>query len=321
MVKALLTLGTAFYHADLPFIKDIQDLGIDLTYRISGKSDITDIIKDIDIYITGVDKIDKKVIDAAPKLKYIVKFGTGLDNIDLDYASQKGILVTNAPGQNASAVAELAFGLMLSASRNIPQSNESVKNGLWEIMLGHDLEGKTLGIIGFGTIGQKLAKRAYGFEMDILAYGQYKNDEEAKKWNVNFVELEELLASSDFIIISTSLKPSTFHLINKDNLNLMKKTAFLINISRGNIIDEDALMEVLKKNQIGGAALDVFKTEPPNLEFAQLPNVIGTPHIGGSTYECAYKIGEITVNNIRSFLKHQPLTNVVNGDLLASLKK
>lgn len=240
-----------------------------------------------------------------------MKFGAGIDNIDVEYANEKGILVTNAPGQNASAVADLAFGLLLSGARSIPQSNAAVKAGLWQAAMGYELDGKTLGLIGFGEIGKKVARRAAGFNMNVLAYGTYKDYNAAKRLNVRFAELDDLLEKSDFVCISTSLRPATYHLINQEKLAKMKKTAYLINIARGEVVDESALIQALEQKQIRGAALDVFETEPPAARIAGLSNVICTAHIGGATYESIRRIEEMTYQNIKRFIeKQQPAFRV-----------
>ncbi|MEC3608074.1 phosphoglycerate dehydrogenase [Bacillus glycinifermentans] len=270
-------------------------------------------MKDVDIYVLGVEKADRELIDAAGKLRYIIKFGAGVDNIDVAYARQKGISVTNAPGQNASSVADLAFGLLLAGARSIPQTNAAVKNGFWKISMGYELDGKTLGLIGFGEIGKRIARRASGFNMNIMAYGTYKDYKSAKQLNVRFAELDDLLAKSDFVCISTSLRPETFHLMNEERLAKMKNTAFLINIARGEVIDENALIQALEQKKIRGAALDVFETEPPSARVTSLPNVICTSHIGGATFESIRRIEKITSENIGRFIGNEPLTFTVEA--------
>ena len=292
----------------------VERLGAEFAFLDSNRltrQDLLTHIKDVHIYIAGVEKADQVLIDAAPGLRYIMKFGAGIDNIDVEYANEKGILVTNAPGQNASAVADLAFGLLLSGARSIPQSNAAVKAGLWQAAMGYELDGKTLGLIGFGEIGKKVARRAAGFNMNVLAYGTYKDYNAAKRLNVRFAELDDLLEKSDFVCISTSLRPATYHLINQEKLAKMKKTAYLINIARGEVVDESALIQALEQKQIRGAALDVLETEPPAARIAGLSNVICTAHIGGATYESIRRIEEMTYQNIKRFIeKQQPAFRV-----------
>ncbi|WP_338452355.1 phosphoglycerate dehydrogenase [Niallia oryzisoli] len=275
------------------------------------KEELLKEVRDVAIIVVAIVKIDREVIDAAPQLKYIIKFGAGYDNIDVEYAYQKGIPVTNAPGLNAESVADHAFGLMLAASRNIPQKDQEIKSHHWELSVGHEIYGKQLGIVGFGSIGKAIAKRAVGFDMEILAFGHYKDLDAAQKWNVTFVEKEELFAACDYIIICTSLTDQNRKMVNKGLLDLMKPTAFIINISRGGLINEEDLIQALKQQKIKGAALDVFALEPPKNELTLLPNVVATSHIGGSTYESIERIGILTIQNIKRFLVNEALEYVV----------
>ncbi|KHD85548.1 glycerate dehydrogenase [Heyndrickxia ginsengihumi] len=305
-MKVFISLGRPFYEAYPQIIDDIKNLGVEVSYLFedftANKQDLIKHIKDADILINGVDQIDREIMDAAPRLKYILKYGTGVDNIDLEYASEKGIIVTNAPGQNAASVAEFAVGLILAISRRIPEAHDLVRNYQWRFTMGNELYGKRLGIIGFGNIGQQIAQKVSGFDMEVVAFGSYKDADAAKKWNVTYVDLDELMETSDYIVVSTSLKKSTYHLLNNEKLQMMKKSAYLINIARGDIIDEEALLSVLKRGNIKGAALDVFASEPTNSELTQLSNVIPTPHIGGATEEC-----------LRRFKKGEPLSNIVTA--------
>lgn len=316
MAKVLVTLTELFYRAAPRLKEKIEELGAECLFldskNVSREALLTR-IKDVDIYVLGVEKADRELIDAAGKLRYIIKFGAGVDNIDVAYARQKGISVTNAPGQNASSVADLAFGLLLAGARSIPQTNAAVKNGFWKISMGYELDGKTLGLIGFGEIGKRIARRASGFNMNIMAYGTYKDYKSAKQLNVRFAELDDLLAKSDFVCISTSLRPETFHLMNEERLAKMKNTAFLINIARGEVIDENALIQALEQKKIRGAALDVFETEPPSARVTSLPNVICTSHIGGATFESIRRIEKITSENIGRFIGNEPLTFTVEA--------
>ncbi|MFS0590236.1 phosphoglycerate dehydrogenase [Cytobacillus horneckiae] len=291
-------------NAEVKFVN--SDNGID-------KQELLNEVRDVDIIVVAIVKIDKEVIDSAPNLKYIIKFGAGYDNIDVAYAHQKGIKVSNAPGQNAESAADLGFALMLTAARNIPQKDAEIKRSHWELSMGSEVYHKRLGIIGFGSIGQALAKRAQGFDMKISAYGNYKDYDAAKKFGVEFVELKQLLASSDYIVLSTSLKNHNRHLINKETISLMKPNVFVINISRGGLINEEDLVKALKEKRIKGAALDVFQEEPSFSELSKLKNVIATPHIGGATFEAVARINKITIKNIQRFLTDEPLEFVVSS--------
>lgn len=314
-MKILFMLRDAFINANPALLEEAKSLGAEVKVLFTDKGikkeELLLQVADVDIIVVAVVKIDREVIDAASHLKYIIKYGAGYDNIDVDYAFQKGIHVTNAPGQNAESVADLAFGFVLSVARNIPQKDQEIKTNSWELSMGNEVLGKRLGIIGYGTIGKAIAKRAAGFDMEIIAFGNYKDYEAAKKWNVSFVELHELFSSSDFIIICTSLTEHNRKMVNKETLKLMKTSAFLINISRGGLINEEDLMEALKQNKIKGAALDVFENEPPTNDLAKLHNVIATPHIGGATYESIVRIGQITIRNIHKFLANDQLDFMV----------
>ncbi|MBM7570400.1 phosphoglycerate dehydrogenase [Aquibacillus albus] len=314
-MKALLMLRDAFYEANPNLIQDIRGLGVQLTslYTDNGisKKDLLKQVENVDIIVVAVVRIDKELIDHARNLKYILKFGAGYDNIDVAYAQQKGITVTNALGQNASSAADLAFGLMLAAARSIPFKDKEIKEKHWELSVGNEMEGKRLGIIGFGAIGKAIAKRATGFDMKTVAFGNYKDYEIADKLQVQFVELEELLKTSDFIVLSTTIHDKNRQMINRDSLRLMKKTAFLINVSRGGLVNEHDLIEALKQNVIRGAALDVFETEPTTGELAYLPNVVATPHIGGATVEAVRRTGQVTSDNIARFIKGEELRYVI----------
>jgi len=311
LTNILLSLSDGFIEEKRKLEKELTSLGATVTSITTKKESISGYLHDAEIIVTGVENMDRKTIEAAPNLKYISKFGTGIDNIDLDAAAESGIIVTNTPGQNASSVADLTFGLMLSIARNLPTSNDLVKNGGWKLHIGNEIEGKRLGIIGFGEIGKKVAKRATGFDMDIVAFANYKDEAEAQRLGVQFVSLEELLSTADYIVISTNLKKATYHLINEERLALMKNSAYLINISRGDLIDEKALIRSLKAEQIKGAALDVFSSEPPDLELVQLNNVVCTSHIGGATEECSNRIGNAILHNIRNYLQSEELQHIV----------
>lgn len=309
-MKILLMLREAFYEANPDLIGQLNEFGeVRVLYTDKGIDKVTlkNEVKDVDLIIVAVVKIDKEIIDAAPQLKYIIKYGAGYDNIDVAYAREKKIRVTNAPGMNAQSAADLAFGLMLSVARAIPLKDSEIKSQRWEISMGHEIHKKTLGLIGFGSIGQALAKRAIGFDMETLVYGNYQNAEAAERLKASFTERDRLLKEADFIVIATALSENNRHFINKETLSLMKPSAFLINVSRGALIDEEALIDALKNNRIRGAALDVFEQEPPVNELPYLENVIATPHIGGATYEAIARIGDFSVANIAKWLNGEEL--------------
>ncbi len=233
-------------------------------------------------------KVTEEVIEAGQKLKVIARAGAGLDNVDVEAAKRRGIAVINAGESVAIAVAELTLGLMLSLARRIPQAHLSLKEGRWEkqFLLGTQLQGKTLGIVGLGRIGTALAKRAMALEMVVIATDPFICPEKALQLGIPLVPLEELLQISDFVSLHVPLTPQTSKMIGWRELCLMKPTAYLINTARGGIVDEEALAKALEEGRIAGAALDVFEEEPPiNSPLLRSDKVILTPHIGASTQE------------------------------------
>jgi len=234
-------------------------------------------------------KVTREIIEKGEKLKVIGRAGAGLDNIDLKAAEEKGIKVLNTPEAPAYAVAELTLGLMISLARRIPFADKTMKEEKWlkKQLIGWQLHGKILGVLGLGNIGKKVARLAKAFGMKILITKRTPPPPELlEELEANFVPLEELLRRSDIITIHVPLTPQTHHLIGEKEIALMKDGAFIINTSRGQIIDEKALYQALKRGKLGGAALDVFETEPPtSYDLIKLPNVVCTPHIGAQTVE------------------------------------
>lgn len=309
-MNIVLLLKEAFYEADPQLLEDLKEFGeVKALYTDKGieKAQLKAEVADAEIILVNIVKIDQEIMDAAPNLKYIIKFGAGVDNIDITYASAKGIRVTSAPGLNAPAVADHAFGLMLAAARDIPARDHDMKAGRWSTAMGYEVGNKTLGIIGFGAIGKEIAKRAMGFSMKTLVFGNHKDYAAAEKFDAQFVEQNQLFKESDFIIVATSLTEKNRHLINKATLSLMKPSAFLINTSRGGLVDEEDLLNALETGAIRGAALDVFENEPPLNRLPKLEKVVATPHIGGATYESVERISALSIANIRKLLNGEAL--------------
>jgi len=260
------------------------------------------------------DKIDSKIMDqAGDQLKVISNYAVGYNNIDVESASKRNIMVTNTPGVLTNTVAEHAIGLILSIAQRIPEADRFVRAGKfkgWEpmLLLGADLRGKTLGIIGMGRIGQSVAKIAQsGFGMEIIYYDKFKNDK------YKFAPIKKILKKADFISLHVPLLPSTRHLIGRKELGLMKKTACLINTSRGPVINEKALVKALRKKQIAGAALDVFENEPklsPGLK--KLDNIVLTPHIASASVETRDKMAVMAAQNLIDALEGKKPKNLVN---------
>lgn len=258
-------------------------------------------LEDVDGLIVGVEKITSNVLRQVPKLKVIAKHGAGVDNIDLQAAAEKDIPVAFAPGANRHAVADLAMGLMLSLGRHIPRSYAQVREGEWPRVIGFELFGKTLGVIGTGRIGKEVIRRAQGFQMKILAYDLYPDQELS---GVTYVSLDQLYRESDFITIHTDLNDQSQAMIATPQLESMKSTVFIVNTARGGIVDERDLFHALKEGRIGGAALDVFAVEPAGQSpLLDLPNFIATPHMAGYTYEALREVGMITARNVMNAIK------------------
>lgn len=257
-------------------------------------------IREIDGVIADSEKWCDETLDAAPKLKVISRYGTGMDNVDVEAAKRHGVIVTNCPGVNSNTVAEQAVALLLSATRNIPQINKSTKQGGWDRGMFSEISGSTVGILGFGNIGQKVAKKLTGFGCRIIAYDKYPNLEAAKALEVELVTFEQLLSISDCISIHMPLLAETYHCISDENLNKMKKGVIIVNTSRGPIVDENAMYNALKQNQVALFASDVFEQEPPasSNPLFKLENYIATPHIAGETYENSEKTGLMTAQVI-----------------------
>jgi phosphoglycerate dehydrogenase-like enzyme len=235
--------------------------------------------------IIGTAKVNRDLFQKAKRLKAIIKYGAGTDNIDKMAAQEYGVQVLNLPSINCETVAEMAIGLMFAVARRIVEGDRCIRNGTWKRLLGFPVRGKTLGVIGTGAIGSALIRMISGLNMRILAYDLIQN-EEIPKFGVKYVELDDLLKQSDFVSLHVPLNETTFHLIGSKELNVMQKEAFLINTSRGSVVDEKALYEALKNKKIAGAALDVFEVQPPfETPLLELDNVVCTPHIAAYTEE------------------------------------
>jgi D-3-phosphoglycerate dehydrogenase len=254
---------------------------------------ILDAVKDADIIITQFCPINKKVIDSAKNLKLIGILRSGYENINIEYATQKKIALLNTPGRNADSVADFAVGALISESRNIARGHHGLKKGEWIREYpnnGHipDLPGKTAGIIGLGEIGTKVARRLAGFDMRILAYDPFRKTAD---YGVELVDLEYLMANSDFITIHARMTEENKHMINAEMLSLVKSTAYIINTSRAGLIDEDALYNALKNKKIAGAMLDVFEKEPPGKDYPliTLDYVTGSPHLAGGSNDAFFQ--------------------------------
>lgn len=290
-------------------LRDYEEIEIieNNTGQTLSEDQMVELCADIDGIIVGIDPMNERVLKSAKNLKAISKYGAGLDNIDLDVAKELGIEVDRAVATNATSVAEVAIGHMFAISRNIVPAAHSVKTGGWDRgeNAGRELFGKTVGIVGLGAIGREVARMAGGIGMDIIAYDPYFEDSDfVAEHGISMVELEEIFKSSDFITLHSPLTDETEHMINKDTLSQMKSSAYIINTSRGGLVDEDALYDALVDGTIAGAAQDVFSKEPAGEhKLLTLPNFVLTPHIGAYTKEATERMVLQSTQNLIRMLK------------------
>ncbi len=274
------------------------------------------LVVEADALIAGNDQVDAEVIEAGKKLKIISRYGVGVDNVDLDAATAKGIPVTNTPGTNEHSVADLVFGLMLAAARQIPNVVEHVRTGGWDRRLGTEVWRKTLGIIGFGKIGRGVAHRAVGFDMRVLVHDVCVDENAENEFGVTFVSREEVIRQADFLTLHTPCTPETRNMICAAQLEMMKPSAILINTARGGLIDEKALADAIRNKAIAGAALDVLEHEPPKeRELLELDNVLITSHIGGYTTEAINAMSMLAAENVIQGIAGNCLELTVNPEV------
>tara|TARA_B110000196_G_scaffold170216_1_gene146194 strand:- start:371 stop:2029 length:1659 start_codon:yes stop_codon:yes gene_type:complete len=265
-------------------------------------------------------KVTKEVIEAAKKLQVVGRAGIGVDNIDLEAATAAGIAVVNAPTGNTVAAAEHTMALMLALSRNVPAAHQSLKAGEWKrsAFMGVEVRAKTLGVCGLGRVGSEVARRAQSFDMKLIGYDPFVAPDYAKRMGIELVSLEELLAQSDFITLHTPLTDGTRHMISDDQVKLLKPGARLINVARGELVDEQAILNGLESGQLGGVALDVFAQEPPqNTELVGHPKVVVTPHLGASTEEAQREVAIEASEQVLTVLRGEPARNTVNAPFVA----
>ena len=277
------------------------------------------VVQDADVLVVGLQRITERVLEAAARLKVIGRCGVGLDNVDLRAAGARGIPVVYTPGANAQTVADLTLGLMLALARKITQADRMTRDHQWKRIMGNDVWGKTLGIFGLGQIGANVARRAKGFDMRVVAYDVVQNPPLAKELGVEYRSKADIIAQADFITLHLPLNQETQGFIGEQELKAMKKTAVLVNTSRGGIVDEQALYRGLKAGEIAGAALDVFAQEPPGkTPLVELDNFIGSPHIGGITVEAIERIGMTVARDIVAVLKGKTPQFLANREWLVA---
>lgn len=258
-----------------------------------------ELLRDADGLIVGRRPVTAEIIASASRLKVISMHGVGVDHIDLEAAKPQGVAVANCPDANFNSVADLTLGLMLAVARQIPQASQAVQRGEWGRFSGVEIWEKTLGLVGLGRIGCGVARRAAGFRMSVLVYDPYLAVSRVEEVGGRAVSLDELLAEADFVSLHAPLNEETLHMMNREALRRMKPTAYLINTSRGELVDEEALYEALTQGVIAGAALDVFTKEPPSdSPLLGLPNVVATPHIGGHSREATTNASITSARNV-----------------------
>ncbi len=314
----LLVTPTSYGKNDPRLKTELEALVGEVIYNPTGKpltsAEVEKLLPGIDGYIAGLDDINVHALAAADHLKVISRYGVGVDNVDLLAARQKGIIVTNTPGANSVSVAELALGLMLALARQIPEAVEAVHHGKWPRYAGISLEGKTVGILGLGAIGKQLARRLVAFDCSILAFDPYADVEFARDNHVELTSMDEVIATSDFVSLHLPLLPETRGLVNEAFLSNIKKGAFLVNTSRGEVVDEAALLQALRCGQLRGVGLDAFSQEPPdpNNPLLALPQVIATPHLGAQTDGATSNMGWLAMKDcLAVLLGEQPKFRVV----------
>lgn len=301
-------------------IDELKDIAEVIVQTDITKEELIDVIGDFDaVVVRSRTKVTRDVIEAASKLKIIARAGVGVDNVDVDAATEKGIMVVNAPESTSITVAEHTMGIILSLARKISIADKSVKDGKWDKskFMGSELAGKTLGVMGMGRIGSQVATRCKAFSMEILVNDPYITEETASKLGATIVDKETLFKNSDVISIHVPLTPETKHSISEREFAIMKENAFIINCARGGIINEEDLYGALSNGKIGGAGLDVFEKEPPqDNPLLNLENLVATPHIGASTREAQRDAAIIVAREIKKVLNGESPHNVINMPVL-----
>jgi glyoxylate reductase len=326
MAKPKVYVTRELLERGMKIIRERFDVEVWPEYGPPPKEEIIRKVRGVDALVTLLsDKIDAEVFEAAPKLKIVAQMAVGYDNIDVAEATKRGIYVTNTPGVLTETTADFAWALLLAVARRVVEADKYVRTGQWKVswhpsmLLGRDVYGATLGIIGAGRIGRAVARRAKGFDMKIIYYDVVPMPpEDEKELGARLVDLDTLFREADFVSIHVPLTKETYHLVNEDKLKLMKKTAYLINNSRGPVVDEKALYKALKEGWIAGAALDVFEREPTPMDnpLLKLDNVVVAPHISSASYETRSRMAEMVAENLVAFFEGRQPPNLVNPEVL-----
>jgi D-3-phosphoglycerate dehydrogenase len=316
VVTARSFLGTAGRHHEL-----LEQAGCEVVPnpldRPLKANELKELIADADGAILGLDECPAEVIQAAPKLRVISRYGVGIDKVDLKAATKAGVVVTVTPGTNHIAVAELTIGLLLALARRIPQHNSTAKQSSWKRITGIELADKNLGIVGLGKISREVIKRAYCFGMHMLVHTSYPDEQLCSQYGVRYGDLDWLLAESDFLSLHCALTSQQIRMISEPELRAMKPGSYLVNTARGELVDEEALAKALKEGWIAGAASDVLIKEPPDPSnpLLRLENFILIPHAGAATKESVLRMGILSVENALHVLKGERPYHVVNPEV------
>ena len=280
-------------------------------------TELRSLIVDVDGYIAGLDQVNRSVLEAANRLQVISRYGVGVDRVDIEEATRRGIIVSNTPGSNSAAVAELTISLMLAVARYLCQGNQATRRGEWPRFSGVSLHGKTVGLIGFGALGRAVAKFLKGFDCTIFVYDPHVQNGVIEDFGAVPESQEKLLKTVDFVSLHLSVSPATVGMVNAEFLQRMKPGSILINTARGELIDEDALYDALSSGHLIGAGLDCFCQEPPdpNNKLVNLPQVILTPHIGAQTDGARNAMGWMALEDCLSVLRGERPQHLVNPEI------
>lgn len=310
-VCRLLVTPTSYGKNDPSLRTELMALCGEVIFNDTGKplraAEVARLLPGVDGYIAGVDEVTAEALAAADRLKVIARYGVGVDQVDLAAAKARGIVVTNTPGANSVSVAELTIGLLLALARHVPEASVATQGGAWPRLSGLSLRGKTVGLVGFGSIGREVAKRLAGFEGKLLAYDPYANPDAARSLGAELVTLPQLLTAADFVSLHLPVTPETRKLVDDAFLAQMKQGAYLVNTARGELIDEDALVRSLAGGHLRGAALDVLTQEPPPPDHPLLAmkQVLVTPHAGAHADDAMNAMGRMAMEDCLRVLQGQ----------------
>jgi len=316
-MKILVTPTSIGPNSDGPAMKKLRAFAESLVFNQEGRplteDELIPLLEGCDGCIAGLDRFTAKAIESAPKLKVISRYGTGVDRVDLAAAKARNVVVCNTPGANSQAVADLTFGMFLSLARRLPVLDKKTREGQWPRSIGVELQGKTLGLLGLGAVGKAVARRAAGFSMKIIAHDPFVDKAQAEANGVLMADFDAVVRAADFLSLHMPLTEQTRYVISADAMKSMKKGAFIVNTSRGGLIDETAAYDLLKEGRLGGLGLDVYETEPPprGSPLFELENVVVTPHTAARTAEATQAMADMSVQNLIEELSGRSCGNAV----------